>query len=97
MLLDASESYRRIGAEFSEARIPLDKKCSLIWTGVSKQGGYLTRLHVSVGRREPMMHELVNMLADWLHTPENWDKACVAIKKIGMLSPLEVPGVGKEV
>ena len=80
--LTAVDGFRKAGAIVEGVSIPLHTKGPLIWTGVSKVGGYLTKMHGSTGRRGHMMHELNSLFLEALHTPENWDKAYVATKNI---------------
>ncbi|KAL9096619.1 MAG: hypothetical protein Q9165_001106 [Trypethelium subeluteriae] len=64
-----------------DVSIPLHTKGPLIWTGVSKPGGYLTKLYGAPGRRT---HELLS-LNDQTRMPlpqERWDAAYPATKHI---------------
>jgi len=81
-LLSAAEGFRKLGAIVDEVSIPIHKKGSMIWTGVSKVGGYLTKIHGSTGRRGHMMHDLNNLFLESLHSQEKWEKAYVATKNI---------------
>ncbi|KAK4919425.1 hypothetical protein LTR49_012959 [Elasticomyces elasticus] len=80
--LAAAEGFRRLGATVEEVSIPMHKKGSIIWTGVSKVGGYLTKMHPGAGRRGHMMHDLNDLFAEALHDEAKWDKAYVATKNI---------------
>ncbi|TKA77383.1 hypothetical protein B0A55_03219 [Friedmanniomyces simplex] len=80
--LAAAEGFRKLGATVEEVSIPIHKKGSTIWTGVSKTGGYLTKLHGGAGRRGHVMHELNSLFIEALHDPAKWDKAYVATKNI---------------
>lgn len=80
--LAAAEGFRNLGVTVDEVSIPIHKKGSTIWTGVSKVGGYLTKVHGSTGRRGHMMHELNTLFTESLHTQEKWDKAYVATKNV---------------
>ncbi|KAK0254304.1 hypothetical protein B0A54_04437 [Friedmanniomyces endolithicus] len=80
--LHAAEGFRKLGATVEEISIPIHKKGSIIWTGVSKTGGYLTKLHGGAGRRGHVMHELNSLFTEALHDPGKWDKAYVATKNI---------------
>ncbi|KAK0836789.1 hypothetical protein LTS02_012270 [Friedmanniomyces endolithicus] len=79
---NAAEGFRKLGATVEEVSIPIHKKGSTIWTGVSKTGGYLTKLHGGAGRRGHVMHELNSLFAEALNDPAKWDKAYVATKNI---------------
>ncbi|KAK0939909.1 hypothetical protein LTR29_008511 [Friedmanniomyces endolithicus] len=80
--LHAAEGFRKLGATVEEVSIPIHKNGSTIWTGVSKTGGYLTKLHGGAGRRGYVMHELNSLFTEALHDPGKWDKAYVATKNI---------------
>lgn len=76
------ESYRRLGATVSTISIPIHSKGPAIWTGVSKVGGYFTKMNGYNGRRGHAMHELNSLFARALKSPDQWDKAYVATKNI---------------
>lgn len=78
----AVSHFRSLGATVSSTSIPLHSKGPLIWTGVSKPGGYFTKLDGYTGRRGHAMHELQSLFSQALKTPERWDKAYVATKNI---------------
>ncbi|KAK4504682.1 hypothetical protein PRZ48_002643 [Zasmidium cellare] len=80
--LSAAEGFRKLGATVTEVSIPMHTKGSNIWTGVSKVGGYLTKMNGYNGRRGHAMHELNNLFLDAIRKQENWDKAYVASKNI---------------
>lgn len=80
--LSAAEGLRKLGATVSDVSIPMHKKGSNIWTGVSKVGGYLTKMNGYNGRRGHAMHELNSLFLDAIGKKENWDKAYVASKNI---------------
>lgn len=80
--LSAAEGFRKLGATVEDITIPIHKKGSTIWTGVSKVGGYLTKMHGNTGRRGHMMHELNSLFLEGLQTQEKWDKAYVATKNV---------------
>ncbi|KIV99603.1 uncharacterized protein PV09_08778 [Verruconis gallopava] len=77
---NAANRLREIGASVEDVGIPIHKKGTAIWTGVSKVGGYLTKLHGSVGRRSYNMTDL-NALMHPI-TQANWDGAYVSTKNI---------------
>lgn len=76
----AASGFRKTGAIVAEVSIPIHTKGSSIWTGVSKVGGYLTKMYGAPGHRSHNMHELNNLFLEALHTQENWDKAYSASK-----------------
>ena len=78
----AVAGLRKAGAEVSEVSIPLHRKGSTIWTGVSKIGGYLTKMHGAPSRRGHIMTDLNGLMLDALHSEQQWDKAYVATKNI---------------
>lgn len=78
----AVERYRKLGATVSSVSIPIHSKGTAIWTGVSKVGGYLTKMNGYNGRRGHAMHELNSLFAKALQSPDQWDKAYVATKNI---------------
>lgn len=80
--MDAADGLRKLGATVEEVSIPIHKKGSNIWTGVSKVGGYLGKMHGAPGRRGHVMNDLNGLLLEALHKQENWDKAYVATKNI---------------
>lgn len=80
--LAAAEGFRKLGATVEEVSIPIHKQGSTIWTGVSKVGGYLTKLYGNAGRRGHTMHDLNGLFLDALRDQEKWDKAYVATKNI---------------
>ena len=67
-------------ATVTEISIPLHQKGPMIWTGVSKVGGYLTKIHGSPGRRG---HQMLS-LNQALHPMQQhqWDAAYVATKNV---------------
>lgn len=78
----ALDQYRKLGATVSRVSIPIHSKGTAIWTGVSKVGGYLTKMNAYNGRRGHAMHHLNSLFANALHSPEQWKKAYVATKNI---------------
>ena len=60
LFLTAAEGLRKAGATISEVSIPLHPKGSAIWTGISKAGGYLTKLYGAPGHRSH------NMVCIWM-------------------------------
>lgn len=94
--LAAAEGLRELGANVSEVSIPIHRDGSKIWTGVSKVGGYLTRMHGAAGRRGHNMIELNSLLHESLRDRDRWDKAYVATKNIylnGAYAEKEYPGL----
>ena len=79
---NAAEELRKAGAIVSEISVPLHSKGSAIWTGVSKVGGYLTKLYGAPGHRGHAMVELNSQLAEALRSQDSWDKAYSASKNI---------------
>lgn len=78
----AVQRYSELGANVSSVSIPIHSKGTAIWTGVSKVGGYLTKMNGYNGRRGHGMHELNSLFARALQSPDQWDKAYVATKNI---------------
>lgn len=94
--LSAVEGFRRAGATVDEVSIPMHKKGSTIWTGVSKMGGFLTKMYGAPGRRGYAMGDLNGLLLDALHDEAKWDKAYVATKNIylnGAYAEKQHPGL----
>lgn len=75
-VLFAAQWFREIGAIVEEVSIPLHKKGTAIWTGVSKVGGYLSKLYGAVGRRGYAMPDLNEMMHPLRQA--NWDEAYVS-------------------
>lgn len=82
LFANAAEDLRKAGATVSEISVPLHSKGSTIWTGISKTGGYLTKLYGAPGHRSHNMVELNNSLSEALRSQESWDKAYAASKNI---------------
>lgn len=78
--LRAAESFKQLGATVSEVSVPLHKKGSSIWTGISKVGGFLAKSSGPFGRRGHQMVDLHGMM--WPLKQENWDNAYVSSKNI---------------
>lgn len=78
----AVSRLRQLGATVSSISIPIHNKGPLIWTGVSKIGGYLTKINGYNGRRGHAMHELNSLFSEAHKSPPQWDKAYVATKNI---------------
>jgi amidase len=96
LFLKAVEDLRKAGATVSEVSIPIHSKGSAIWTGISKTGGYLTKLYGAPGHRSHAMVELNNMFIEALHSQESWDKAYSASKNIylnGVWAEQRYPGL----
>lgn len=96
LFLKATEGLRKAGATVSDVSIPLHTKGSAIWTGISKSGGYLTKLHGAPGHRTHAMVELNTLLASALHSQHSWDKAYAASKNIylnGAWAEQKYPGL----
>ena len=82
LFLTAVDGLKKAGADISEVSIPIHKKGSAIWTGVSKVGGYLTKMYGAPGHRGHTMHELNDLFLEAVHTQDRWDKAYVASKNV---------------
>lgn len=80
--LNAVSGLETAGATVSEISIPIHTQGSAIWTGVSKVGGYLTKMTGYTGRRGHIMHNLNALFSAALQDQEKWDKAYVASKNI---------------
>ena len=96
LFLKATEDLRKAGATVFEVSIPLHSKGSAIWTGISKTGGYLTKIHGAPGHRNHAMVELNTALVQALHSQESWDKAYAASKNIylnGAWAEQKYPGL----
>lgn len=79
--LQAASLFNTVSnATVTEISIPLHKKGPAIWAGVSKVGGYLTKIHGSPGRRS---HQMLS-LNEAIHPmqQQQWDAAYVATKNI---------------
>ncbi|KAK3706519.1 hypothetical protein LTR37_012729 [Vermiconidia calcicola] len=79
---DAVKGFEEAGATVEEISIPIHKKGPTIWTGVSKTGGYLTKLYGAPGHRSHNMHELNSLILEALHSQSGWDNAYSASKNI---------------
>jgi amidase len=82
LFLQASEDLKKAGATVSEISIPIHKKGPNIWTGISKTGGYLTKMYGAPGHRSHNMHELNSLVLEALHSQSAWDKSYSASKNI---------------
>ncbi|KAK3111882.1 hypothetical protein LTR53_012416 [Teratosphaeriaceae sp. CCFEE 6253] len=94
--LSAAEGFRALGAEVEEVSIPIHARGPVIWTSVSKVGGYLTKMHPGAGRRGHMMNDLNALFVSALHDKEKWEKAYVATKNIylnGAYATKQYPGL----
>ncbi|KAK3112615.1 hypothetical protein LTR53_010923 [Teratosphaeriaceae sp. CCFEE 6253] len=94
--LSAAEGLRKLGAEVEEVSVPIHAKGSVIWTGVSKVGGYLTKMHPGASRRGHMMNDLNDLFTSALHDEEKWNAAYVATKNIylnGAYATKQYPGL----
>lgn len=78
--LKATETFKQLGAEVVEVSIPMFKKGTAIWTGVSKVAGYLAKTSGPFGRRGHQMIDLAERM--WPLKQENWDNAYVSTKNI---------------
>ncbi|KAK3719715.1 hypothetical protein LTR37_004252 [Vermiconidia calcicola] len=79
---NAVKGFEKAGATVAEISVPLHKKGPTIWTGVSKIGGYLTKLYGAPGHRSHNMHELNSLILEALHCQSGWDNAYSASKNI---------------
>ncbi|KAF2102552.1 amidase signature enzyme [Rhizodiscina lignyota] len=79
-ILAAAETFKKLGAEVIEVSIPIHKKGTAIWTGVSKVGGYLAKSSGPFGRRGYQMIDLQQRM--WPLRQEGWDNAYVSTKNI---------------
>lgn len=80
--LNAIEKFKELGAVVTEVSIPLHSKGPLIWTGISKVGGYLTKTGCAIGRRGYSMNNLNMKFSEALHDQERWDEAYPSTKNI---------------
>lgn len=80
--LKAIAKFEALGAVVEEVSIPFHSKGSLIWTGISKLGGYLTKTGAAIGRRGFVLHDLDEKLSEALHDQERWEKAYPSTKNI---------------
>lgn len=79
---DAIEKFKLLGATVEEISIPLHKKGPLIWTGISKVGGYLNKMGCGVGRRGTALNDLNELFIHSMHDKERWNKAYPSTKNI---------------
>ncbi|EGV61713.1 amidase [Yamadazyma tenuis] len=94
--LAAIKKFKELGATVEEVSIPLHSKGALIWTGVSKIGGYLTKMGNNIGRRGVSLNDLTQKFLEAAHTQENWDQAYPSSKNIyynGMYAEKKFPGL----
>ncbi|EMC96140.1 hypothetical protein BAUCODRAFT_23979 [Baudoinia panamericana UAMH 10762] len=82
LFLQAANGFEKLGATVQEVSIPIHSKGPNIWTGVSKVGGYLTKMYGAPGRRGHTMYDLNSLFLEALRSPSQWDKAYVATKNI---------------
>ncbi|CAK3975267.1 amidase signature enzyme [Lecanosticta acicola] len=80
--LNAVSGLEKAGATVDEVSIPIHTQGLNIWTGVSKVGGYLTKVTGYTGRRGYIMHDLNTLFSAALQDQDRWDKAYVASKNI---------------
>lgn len=78
----AAKMFEQLGATVEEVSIPLHSKGPLIWTGISKVGGYLTKMGCAIGRRGVSLNDLNEKFFDAVHDQERWDQAYPSTKNI---------------
>lgn len=79
---EAVKKFEALGATVEEVSIPLHAKGPLIWTGISKVGGYLTKMGCAIGRRGTSLNDLNEKFVASMHKTERWEKAYPSTKNI---------------
>ena len=80
--MDAVKKFKALGATVEEISIPLHSKGPLIWTGISKVGGFLTKMGCGIGRRGTSLNDLNDKFAKSLKDAERWKEAYPSSKNI---------------
>lgn len=80
--MKAVEKFKELGATVVEVSIPLHHKGPLIWTGISKVGGYLTKIGCAIGRRGHSLNSLNEKFLQAYHDQQHWDRAYPSSKNI---------------
>lgn len=79
---EAIRKFESLGAVAQEVSIPLHSKGALIWTGISKAGGYFTKMNGTIGRRGVSLNDLNAKFVDASHDQERWNQAYPSTKNI---------------
>lgn len=79
---EAIKKFEALGAIAEEVSIPLHSKGALIWTGISKVGGYFTKMNGTIGRRGVSLNDLNAKFLDAIHNQQSWDQAYPSTKNI---------------
>ncbi|RDW80917.1 amidase-4 [Coleophoma crateriformis] len=80
LFLESAEKFKALGATVEEVSIPMHKYGAAIWTGISKCGGYLTKMGMNTGRRGYTLNDLNKKV--WPMTQEKWDNTYASTKNI---------------
>lgn len=94
--MNAVEKFKELGAVIEEVSNPLHSKGAAIWTGISKVGGYLTKMQGTTGRRGLSLNDLNEKFLDSIHDQESWDQAFPSTKNIylnGAYAMKQFPGI----
>lgn len=94
--LAAAEKFKELGATVEEISIPMHAKGAAVWTGISKIGGYLAKMHGTTGRRGLALNDLNEKFLKAVHDQERWDKAYPSTKNIyfnGLYATQKFPGL----
>ncbi|KAG0682719.1 hypothetical protein C6P40_003444 [Pichia californica] len=80
--IETIKKFESLGATVEEVSIPLHSKGPLIWTGISKVGGYLTKMGCATGRRGTSLNDLNEKFVSSMHIKERWNEAYPSTKNI---------------
>lgn len=78
----AVKKFEELGATVESISIPLHSKGPLIWSGISKVGGYLTKIGCGVGRRGTSLNDLNEKFMTSMHEKQRWNQAYPSTKNI---------------
>lgn len=78
----AIKKFEELGATVEEISIPIHSKGPLIWTGISKIGGYLSKMGCATGRRGIVLNDLNEKFLLSMNDPERWSEAYPSTKNI---------------
>lgn len=91
---EAIEKFRELGAEVEEVSVPMHSSGTLIWTIISKLGGYLNKTEKTYSRRGLALNDLSEKFFPL--TQKNWDGAYAATKNTylnGLYGLDKFPGI----
>ncbi|KAI9735146.1 MAG: hypothetical protein M1834_001734 [Cirrosporium novae-zelandiae] len=71
--LTSAEKFKELGAEVDYVSVPLHSEGAIIWTGISKYSGFLSKTGATGGRRGYFMNDFLSKTIPL--TQEKWDNA----------------------